>query len=356
MHSFIKVSNQLSYKPYWLQFKQPAGTSRGVLKQKKSYIIQHKLEQETIYAECGVLEGLSIDDHRTYESALQVGLQSYEQIGAIPKNLRRYPSILMGLEQLERLSLMAKPDVFFDNAFSRGQDSMLINGLIWMGDVNFMRQQIEEKIAAGFTCIKMKIGAINWQQELDSIALIRSIGGPSLTIRVDANGAWGQYHEAIQKLHQLHPFNIHSIEQPLPVNHPDYSKICKESPFPVALDEELFEHATVEQKKILLEKIKPQFIVLKPSLTGGFSGTSEWINIARSMNIGFWITSALESNIGLNAIAQYCYENQLEDMYQGLGTGSLYTNNFDSPITIQGENISFNPSKTWDYSNLHNNE
>jgi len=222
-----------------------------------------------------------------------------------------------------------------------------------MGDEAFMKQQIDEKLANGFRCIKLKIGAIDFRKELDLLRFIRSnYDAETIEIRVDANGAFG-LNEALDKLNQLAGFELHSIEQPIAKNNTDrMSELCKVTPFPIALDEELIGMFSSEEKEQLLVKIKPQYIILKPSLVGGFRGTKEWIDLGEKHNIGWWITSALESNIGLNAIAQWTYTLQ-NPMPQGLGTGALYTNNFDCPLEVKNGQLWYEKENRWDISKLN---
>jgi L-alanine-DL-glutamate epimerase-like enolase superfamily enzyme len=216
-----------------------------------------------------------------------------------------------------------------------------------MGSAEYMKQQIEDKIKQGFSCIKLKIGALDFDLELSLIAYIRQFFDEhQMMIRVDANGAFN-YIEALDKITQLSEYKLHSIEQPIAKGYPDKMAIlCKNTPLPIALDEELIGVYDLKQKQDLLDEIKPQFIILKPSLVGGFKGSQEWIQLAEARNIGWWVTSALESNIGLNAIAQWTYTLN-SSMYQGLGTGGLYTNNFDSPLTISEGKIYYDENKPW---------
>jgi L-alanine-DL-glutamate epimerase-like enolase superfamily enzyme len=251
------------------------------------------------------------------------------------------------------LSLQSKtPFELFPSEFTEGKKNMLINGLVWMGEEHFMKAQIEEKLAQGFSCIKLKIGAIDFEKELGLLRFIRqNFDAKTIEIRVDANGAF-DLNEALSKLNQLTEFELHSIEQPIKANQiQEMKRLCQQTPFPIALDEELIGVFGIEKKRKLLEEIQPQYIILKPSLVGGFKGTLEWISIAKSLNIGWWITSALESNIGLNAITQFTYTLE-NPMPQGLGTGGLYTNNFDCPLEIENGNIGYHPNKDWEISSL----
>jgi len=266
--------------------------------------------------------------------------------------LLEFPSIQFGVE-MAFLSLQSKtPFELFPSTFIQGKDTMLINGLVWMGEESFMKQQIEEKLSQGFSCIKLKIGAIDFEKELGLLRFIRqNFDAKTIEIRVDANGAFSS-NEALYKLNQLSEFKLHSIEQPIQKNNTDMmSELCKTTPIPIALDEELIGVFGIQQKEMLLSKIQPQYIILKPSLVGGFKGTLEWIELAEKHNIGWWITSALESNVGLNAITQFTYTLN-NKMPQGLGTGGLYNNNFDCPLAIVKGNIGYNLNKNWDISNL----
>jgi L-alanine-DL-glutamate epimerase-like enolase superfamily enzyme len=240
------------------------------------------------------------------------------------------------------------PYLLFPSDFTQGQKSIPINGLIWMGEESFMKEQIEEKLATGFRCVKLKIGAIDFDKELQLLRFIRAnFSAEQVEIRVDANGAFNE-NDALNKLVQLSEFELHSIEQPIAKNSTDrMSELCKTSPFPIALDEELIGVFSVFDKEALLLKIKPQYIILKPSFVGGFRGTQEWISLAEKHQIGWWITSALESNIGLNAIAQWTFL-QHSLMPQGLGTGALYTNNFDCPLEVDGGQLWYDINKNWD--------
>ncbi len=308
---------------------------------------------KTGIGECGILRTLSIDDRPDYEEKLQWVCQNIHfGKDKLWDELIEFPSIQFGVE-MAFLSLASKtPFDLFPSEFTKGKKNMLINGLVWMGEEQFMKTQIEKKLAQGFSCIKLKIGAIDFEKELGLLRFIRqNFDAKTIEIRVDANGAFS-LNEALNKLNQLSEFELHSVEQPIQKNHTDnMSELCKTAPFPIALDEELIGVFGIENKKELLTKIQPQYIILKPSLVGGFKGTLEWISIAESLNIGWWITSALESNIGLNAITQFTFTLN-NPMPQGLGTGGLYTNNFDCPLEIENGHIQFNIYKQWDISNL----
>lgn len=342
-----------TYKKYILNFKRPSGTSRGVMTEKETWFLILEENGKTGLGECGILRSLSIDDRPDYEEKLQWVCQNIH-LGKdkLWEELIEFPSIQFGVE-MAFFSLQSKtPFELFPSEFTDGKKNMLINGLVWMGEEQFMKTQIEEKLAQGFSCIKLKIGAIDFEKELGLLRFIRqNFDAKTIEIRVDANGAFNS-NEALSKLNQLNEFELHSIEQPIKANQVQEMKLlCQQSPFPIALDEELIGVFGIEKKRKLLEEIKPQYIILKPSLVGGFKGTLEWISIAESLNIGWWITSALESNIGLNAITQFTYTLQ-NPLPQGLGTGGLYTNNFDCPLEIKKGRIAYNPNLVWNISNL----
>lgn len=342
-----------SYKKYTLHFKRPSGTSRGVITEKETWFLFLEDDGKTGIGECGLLRGLSVDDRPDYEEKLQWVCQNIH-LGKdkLWDELLEFPSIQFGVE-MAFLSLQSKtPFELFPSSFTKGNDAMRINGLVWMGDEAYMKSQIEEKLAQEFTCIKLKIGAIDFEKELELLRYIRqNFDAKTIEIRVDANGAFNSF-EALDKLKQLAVFELHSIEQPIQKNNTDLmANLCKSTPFPIALDEELIGVFLFSEKEALLKKIRPQYIILKPSLVGGFKGTLEWISIANSLNIDWWITSALESNIGLNAITQFTFMLQ-NPLPQGLGTGGLYTNNFDGPLEINKGHIQYNTAKNWDISNL----
>lgn len=339
------------YKKHLLNFKRPSGTSRGVLTQKETWYIIIEKEGEIGVGECGILRGLSYDDRPDYENKLQWVCENIS-LGKekLWEELKEFPSIQFGVE-MAFLSLGSE-NMFelFPSDFTRKEAKIPINGLIWMGDIPYMKQQIKEKIEAGFTCVKMKIGAINFDQELAIIGAIREqYSADEIEIRVDANESF-DYTIALGRLVQLSEKQIHSIEQPSKRNNTDsMSRLCKLSPLDIALDEELIGVVNYRDKENLLRKIAPKYIILKPSLIGGFRGAEEWIEIADKLNIGWWVTSALESNIGLNAIAQWTYSLNTK-MPQGLGTGSLYTNNIESPLTVGKGFLYYDLNKSWDFN------
>lgn len=338
-----------SYFKHTLKFKRPSGTSRGVLKTKESWFIKIETEDKFGIGECGLLKGLSIDPLEKFEDALKwtcdhihLGLENlYDE-------LRDYPSIQFGLEMAFQSFASADPYLLYPSEFTDGKQGMVINGLIWMGEKSFMKTQIQDKIQQRFSCIKLKIGAIDFEAELELLKYIRSeFSASDIEIRVDANGAFA-IDDALDKLKRLSDYELHSIEQPIAKGQWDQmAELCKQTPLPIALDEELIGLKDVTNKQEALLTIKPHYIILKPSLIGGFQGTKEWIDLANQNNINWWMTSALESNIGLNAIAQFTFV-QDSNMPQGLGTGGLYTNNIESPLTIVGEKIMYKPNLKWE--------
>ncbi|CAA7196894.1 o-succinylbenzoate synthase [Chryseobacterium potabilaquae] len=328
------------YSKYILQFKRPSGTSRGVLHEKETFILEVSENGKKGIGECAVFRGLSFDDRSDYEQKLEwVCKNIHLGYESLKEKLKEYPSLWFGYEQAMS-NLKHGVDLYFPSEFTKGNKSIKINGLIWMGDFNYMEDQIHEKLEKGFRCIKLKIG-VDWKSEYDILKkLRRKFSKDQLELRVDANGGFDQS-EAKIVLEQLSELHIHSIEQPIKAgNWNDMAKLCYNAPTPIALDEELIGVIHLDDKKRLLEIIRPQYIILKPALIGGFSGADEWIALSREYNIDWWVTSALESNIGLNAIAQYTYVKN-NPMPQGLGTGGLFTNNFDTPLYLEGERLFF---------------
>ncbi|WP_421802859.1 o-succinylbenzoate synthase [Flagellimonas sp.] len=338
-----------NYKKYTLNFKVPSGTSRGIMTQKETWYIILRNGKAFGIGECGILRGLSVDDLPDYEQKLEwVCDNIYLGEDDLLNHLRAYPSIQFGLEQAF-LSLHAQnPFELFPSGFTQKESAIPINGLIWMGDEAYMLKQLEQKIKDGFGCIKMKIGAIDFEKEVSILKSIRENFSPEeIELRVDANGAFSPQ-EAMGKLERLSAFKMHSIEQPIKAGKWDeMAQLCKNTPLPIALDEELIGVFDVTEKAKLLQTIQPQYIILKPSLVGGIKGSQEWIGLAEKQNIGWWITSALESNIGLNAIAQYTYYLNAT-MPQGLGTGGLFTNNIESPLEVAEGKLFYRQSNAWD--------
>ena len=339
------------YKKYILNFKRPSGTSRGVLTEKETWFLKISDGNNFGIGECGILRSLSMDDRPDYEEKLKWVCNNIN-LGKemLWEELREFPSIQFGVEMAFR-SLEAKdPFILFPSDFTSGKASIAINGLIWMGDKAFMKEQITEKINAGFNCIKLKIGAIDFDTELDILGSIReNFSENEIELRVDANGAFLP-EDAMSKLKLLSKFNLHSIEQPIKQGQvSDMAELCKKTPLPIALDEELIGVVDVTEKEKLIHTIDPQYVIFKPSLIGGFKGTEEWKEVCEAHGVKWWITSALESNIGLNAIAQWTYTLN-PDLPQGLGTGGLYTNNFESPLEVNNGNIGYNSSKDWEFN------
>lgn len=342
---------EANYKKYTLNFKRPSGTSRGVMTTKETYFIQIEIDGKIGIGECGILRGLSIDDRADYEDRLQQTCRHINNsLDELLRDLVEFPSIQFGLETAFRSLESDHKFDLFPSAFTQGEDAIPINGLVWMGSEDFMRTQIEEKIEAGFTCIKLKIGAIDFQTELGILKSIRKEFSISdMELRVDANGAFSP-DDALEKLKRLSEYELHSIEQPIkPKQIEAISKLCEVSPLPIALDEELIGIFSKIEKQQLLEAIKPTYIILKPSLVGGFKGSEQWIKAAECLDINWWVTSALESNVGLNAIAQWTYTLK-NNRPQGLGTGGLYTNNFSSPLTVKNGTLQYDLKKNWNFN------
>ena len=361
-----------------LHFKQPAGTSRGVYTTRHSYYLtltSDELPGVEGVGECATLPDLSCDAKPEYEMTLRQVCQMVEQMGRIPYDMiRAYPSITFGLEtafasffdaakkfleivpaegaspsseMLKQKGVSVPAGMenltdLFNSPFGRGEEGITINGLVWMGTYEDMLARLEEKLQAGFHCVKLKIGAIEFFKELDLIKRIRDVyTKEQVELRVDANGGFLP-ENAMSQLEALAKYDIHSIEQPIKQHQwPKMAQLCRETPLPIALDEELIGVNVRSMKEALLDTIRPQYIILKPSLHGGIYGCNEWIELANQRGIGSWITSALESNIGLNAIAHYAakvYGSNVK-MPQGLGTGQLFTDNIPMPLEIRGDKL-----------------
>ena len=331
-----------------LHFIQPAGTSRGVYTTRQSYYVT--LSDDNVpgivgIGECATLPDLSCDamPPKEYERILKGFCDDLCQSGKIDKEaMRPYPSMLFGLETAKRQLDNGGGVDLFNTPFGRGEEGITINGLIWMGTFDEMFQRLEAKLKAGFHCVKLKIGAIDFEKELRLIQHIRQhFSRREVELRVDANGGFTP-DNAMQRLEALAKYDIHSIEQPIRQHQwKEMARLCKNSPLPIALDEELIGVNDLTEKNGLLDTIQPQYIILKPSLHGGISGTREWIKLAKERGIGSWITSALESNIGLNAIAQLTADiyGPHITMAQGLGTGQLFSDNIPMPLEIRGEQL-----------------
>lgn len=359
---------QFSLKPYVLQFSFDAGTSRGVLKEKQTWFIlaQNQVRGSVIrqgIGEASPLRGLSFDFSENYEEELQ-GLLSHLEKTNIPENADELsafldhhvpldkPSMRFGIECALLSLISSEKEMIISGDFFNGQYRIPINGLIWMGDEQFMKEQINDKLIKGFSTIKMKIGAIDFDTEFKLLEGIRREYDPStICLRVDANGAFneGNVREVLEKLASL---GVHSIEQPIMPGQPELMKrLCQEEILPIALDEELIGKHRIDERIEMLDFIQPQFIILKPSLIGGIRASKNWIDLAEERNIGWWITSMLESNVGLNAISQLAASYK-PGLPQGLGTGQLYTNNIDSPLQIRKGELVYNAVLKWDYSSI----
>ena len=339
-----------THKKYILNFKNPSGTSRGVLRTKETWFLILEENGKRGYGETGLFRGLSIDDVPEYEEKL-AWVCKYISLGPekLLEQLSHSPSIQFGIEQAFLSLKNMTPFELFPSSFTESKVPIAINGLIWMGDETFMKSQIKEKLKEGFSCLKMKIGSINFDAEVNLLKSIRKeFSSSEIELRVDANGAFSPT-EALRKLETLSALKIHSIEQPIQQGQVQaMAALCANTPLPIALDEELIGVFSSSKKKELIETIKPQYIILKPSLVGGFSGTKEWISIAEKNNAAWWITSALESNVGLNAISQFTYTLKSK-LPQGLGTGSLFTNNIQSPLEVNKGALHYNNLVNWDF-------
>jgi O-succinylbenzoate synthase len=337
-----------SYEKYILKFKRPSGTSRGLLKEKETWFLKLTDKDQFGIGECGMFRGLSVDDRPDFEDRLHELCHLINENQNIPPDfLKEFPAIQMGYETA-LLSFNAKNTFeLFPSKFTRGEEDIPINGLVWMGDLTFMKEQISEKIAQGFRCIKLKIGALDFENEIELLKGIRSsFSKEKLILRVDANGAF-QRSDIMDKLKKLSDLGIHSIEQPIAANQQEVMReVCAITPLPIALDEELIGCFDKADRAALLDKIKPQYIILKPTLLGGFKSCEEWIELAEARSIGWWITSALESNLGLNAIAQWTY-NLEPHSFQGLGTGGLFTNNIEASLEVDSGYLKFIPKLNW---------
>lgn len=355
----------VDYFRHTLAFRFEAGTSRGVLTHHDAYFLRvTDDERPGVYGlgEASPLRGLSVD-FPDFEANLQKVCSLFNKLDleVFPWNLnllieqlvdKRFPALRFGLETALLDLLNGGRRVVFENDFSRGNRSLPINGLVWMGDRQSMHRQVEEKLAAGFTTLKLKVGAIDFAQECALLAGIRARFSPQqITLRVDANGAWTP-EEAADKLHQLAPFDLHSIEQPIqPRQNGAMAELCRTSPVPVALDEELIGVNDYMEKFKLLKALNPPFLILKPTLLGGFQSCREWIETANRLKIRWWLTSALESNVGLNAISQFAAEFQ-NHLPQGLGTGQLYENNVPAPLTMENGHLRYQPEQSWAFDRL----
>lgn len=343
-----------NYRKKILEFRYPAETSRGVLLRKPSwYVFLFDEEAPEIrgIGECSIIPGLSRETEQNVDDMLDTycrGINSGE--ADLQSEESAFPSVRFGIETALRDLKSGGKRVLFPSSFTSGNSSVSFNGLIWMGPNAYIQQQIEEKLDQGFHCLKLKIGALKIEDELQILKSIRQrFSSKELELRVDANGAFepGFAREVINRLAEL---EIHSIEQPVRAGQrEEMAGLCLNSPVAVALDEELLGDYTSEEKRIMIRTIRPQYLVVKPGLLGGFQKANEYISIANEEKIGWWITSALESNIGLNAIAQWTFILG-NPRYQGLGTGKLYRHNIQCPLKTEGEKLFYDPHKKWNLS------
>ncbi|KUG08416.1 o-succinylbenzoate synthase [Solirubrum puertoriconensis] len=352
---------RLRYSHRALRFNFPARTSRGALTEHVAWYLHLSDDAAGIegIGEAAPLAGLSPDYRPNFETRLQRLCEEFNhlELAEVPANWLQlvepeWPALRFGLETALLDYQRGGRHQLFDNAFSRGEAGVRINGLVWMGDAAFMQEQIRKKLADGYRCLKMKIGGIDFETELALLRSIRQVASPAeLVLRVDANGAFA-LPDAQRKLEQLAEFALHSIEQPIKAGQwQSLAALCRTSPVPIALDEELIGVTDLGQQRMLLEQVQPAYVVLKPTLLGGLSAAGQWIAEATRRNIGWWMTSALESNVGLNAISQYTAEYPVGDFAQGLGTGQLYHNNVASPLQVAGGHLHYNPIASWEQPN-----
>jgi o-succinylbenzoate synthase len=349
------IKARIAYREF--EFLRPATTSRGTFHHKKVYfIVLYHTDDPSIagIGECSLFPGLSHDDNKGFEARLKQTVDRINEgeYGSDP-GLADWPSIGFALETAWKDIRVMGTKIFYPSGFTEGKDAIDINGLIWIGSREDISRQIRQKIEDGFTCLKIKIGALKFDDELEILESLRKeYPADELEIRVDANGAF-KPRQALEMIKILSAYKLHSIEQPIPPGHTDtLAALCESSPVPIALDEELIgKHTSLERRK-LLEAIRPQYLVLKPGLLGGLAACSEWIRMAGERNIGWWITSTLETNIGLNAIAQWTYTLK-SPMTHGLSTGSLYVANIPSPLYLYGERLCYDPERNWDLSGFN---
>jgi len=340
------------FKKYTLNFRQASGTSRGVYTTREVWYLFLTDGTNIGIGECAPLPNLSVENPEKISAKLQQVCDDIASFCQFPDELQNWPSIRFGLETALLDLQNGGEQILFPSSFTRGEQGIPINGLIWMGTPKFMKQQIRTKLDAGFHCIKMKIGAIDFETEFDLLKEIRrEFSSDEITLRVDANGAYS-YQIALENLKRLSDLQIHSIEQPIKAGRWDeMAALCEQSPIPIGLDEELIGVFDPSKMQKLVETIRPSYLILKPSLHGGLAGCEKWIELANQHMIGWWITSALESNIGLNAIAQWTFQQNIITE-QGLGTGQLFTNNVDSPLQIEGDQLWYKPVFEWQLKTL----
>lgn len=331
---------------YVLDFAFTARTSREVFKQKKTYFIRvydTERPEVTGVGECPVFPSLQPSFRTFYDFEKLLGdvannINHYTAEGNLPRN----SAIRFGIESaLSELHYGGKGQFVDNKILENIREGIVINGLVWMDSIDVMMRQLAEKIEQGFRCVKFKIGANRFEDELEFIQAVRSnFDDKSLMIRLDANGAFNEK-DALKKLDALSAYAIHSIEQPVARDCSAMPEICRNSPIAVALDEDMIERwYSKEDKFDFLRRLSPSYIILKPSLAGGFRESDEWISTAHELGIGWWATSALESNIGLSATAQWLarYPENI-NIPHGLGTGLIYTNNIGNNVILKGEKL-----------------
>jgi len=345
----------IQVEKHTLRFIKPAKTSRGEYIEKTAYLLWIVTETFKVCGEASPLSDLSVDGKVDFSNIVQPyenQFLTFEDLHNLLEDWMPYPSLRFALYsailkakfQANRIAIQqpTKSQVWIENEFTHGKEGMKINGLVWMNSIDAMYEEAIHKINAGFTCIKLKVGALDFDAECRLIEKIRKQFSPfKVEIRLDANGGF-KNGDALFQLEDLKRFNIHSIEQPIQANQPDLmQEICAKSPIHIALDEELI-GIDVNNSLNLMKKIKPKYIILKPTLLGGFDFCDIWIQHAVSQNVGWWSTSALEGNIGLADIAQWVSAYK-PTMPQGLGTGSLFVKNFDPHTKVVGETMFFLP-------------
>jgi len=345
---------QASYIAHPLVFVRPVGTSRGVLEEKPCWFIKlTSQEGESGIGEVSFIPGLSVEEEEELEIQVDHICKLICRGEMDPRqHLPALPGVQFALETAVRDMETGGKQMLYPSKFTQGQVGIPTNGLIWMGAKDFIISQVREKLQLGFRVLKLKVGSLVFSEELDVLRWIRSeIGKADLEIRLDANGAWS-LEEALKKMNQLNRYGIHSIEQPIaPGQMKALMLLCGESVIPVALDEELIGIRDPLERSSLLEQVRPAYIILKPGLLGGIAEASDWINRAEESDIGWWITSALESNVGLNAIAQWTWHRGVS-RHQGLGTGALYTNNIPSPLQMSREQLWYRSENAWDLTSI----
>jgi o-succinylbenzoate synthase len=336
------------------RFHRPATTSRGTyLTRKVRYIVLYHTDDPSIagVGECSLFPGLSFDDRNGFNDKLNQLIERINQGDYLTdEGLSDWPSLNFAVETAWKDLRANGSKILYSSGFTDGKDSLRINGLIWMDSKEEMIRQIRQKLNDGFTCLKLKIGALDLNEEMEVLRFIRDYCTPEeLEIRLDANGAF-KPKEALEVIKLLSAFEVHSIEQPISPGKPDeMARLCESSPVPIALDEELIGMNSMSSRRKLLETVKPRYLVLKPGLLGGVAACRDWISLANEKGTGWWITSSLETNIGLNAIAQWTYTLQ-NPIYHGLSTGSLFTNNIRSQLYLHGERLYYDPERKWDLS------